>query len=113
MAGRPAFSQKKRLWSGERAKAARRSLGEGGLLQMMYVYLLQSIPNPVEYYVGSSIDIDARLVAHNGGKSPHTAKHRPWRLLVAMRFEDDDRARAFERYLKTGSGRAFAIRHFR
>ncbi len=29
-----------------------------------------------------------------------------------MRFDDDARADAFERYLKSGSGHAFARRHF-
>jgi predicted GIY-YIG superfamily endonuclease len=80
---------------------------------MRYVYLLQSIPRPSEFYTGISTDFDARLTAHNTGHSVHTAKHRPWRLLVALRFEDDDRATAFEKYLKSGSGRAFAARHFR
>jgi len=41
-----------------------------------------------------------------------TAKHRPWELVVAVEFANEDRALAFERYLKSGSGRAFAKRHF-
>jgi hypothetical protein len=36
----------------------------------------------------------------------------PWELVVAVRFEDARRAAAFEQYLKSGSGRAFAKRHF-
>jgi predicted GIY-YIG superfamily endonuclease len=55
----------------------------------------------------------ARLAAHNAGESPHTARFRPWRTLVTIEFSDTERARAFERYLKSGSGREFARRHFR
>jgi putative endonuclease len=52
------------------------------------------------------------LAAHNAGKSKDTAKFKPWKMVVAMRFEDDQKAFAFERYLKFGSGHAFANRHF-
>jgi predicted GIY-YIG superfamily endonuclease len=58
-------------------------------------------------------DVRRRLAAHNAGESPHTRKHRPWRLLVvALEFADSERAIAFEAYLKSGSGRAFMKRHF-
>jgi hypothetical protein len=40
------------------------------------------------------------------------AKHRPWKPVVVIRFEDDVKAEAFERYLKFGSGHAFAAKHF-
>jgi hypothetical protein len=46
------------------------------------------------------------------GQSPHTAKYRPWNLIAAVQFTDDEKAAAFKRYLKTGSGFAFANRHF-
>jgi len=62
--------------------------------------------------VGLTEDLNARLQAHNRGESFHTGKYRPWRLVLAITFEDDDRATAFERYLKSGSGRAFAGKHF-
>jgi putative endonuclease len=76
-----------------------------------YVYLLQSLHHPDRRYVGLTSDFEARVRAHNAGKSPHTCRHRPWRLVVAIGFEDDCRAEQFERYLKSGSGRAFANRH--
>jgi putative endonuclease len=78
-----------------------------------YVYLLESIPHPQQSYVGITADLANRLADHDSGKSSHTAKHRPWRCIVAIRFVDDRRAIAFEKYLKSGSGRAFAERHFR
>lgn len=77
------------------------------------VYVLQSIPAPGEWYTGLAEDLGARLGSHNSGQSPHTAKFKPWRLVVSIRFEDDCKAVEFERYLKSGSGRAFALKHFR
>jgi len=78
-----------------------------------FVYLLRSTINPSQYYVGVTNDVAARLAVHNAGGSPHTSKYRPWQLAVSIEFEDQNRATTFERYLKTGSGRAFATRHFR
>ncbi|MCC6573525.1 MAG: GIY-YIG nuclease family protein [Planctomycetes bacterium] len=80
---------------------------------MKYVYILQSIPNPDEYYVGITDNFNERMANHNCGGSKHTAKFRPWKALVVLRFSDDQKAQEFERYLKSGSGRAFAARHFR
>ena len=45
---------------------------------------------------------------HNSGKSSHTSKSFPWKLVTYLAFEDKDKALSFERYLKTGSGHAFA-----
>ncbi len=78
---------------------------------MKYVYLLQSIPHPDQRYVGLTNDLQKRLDRHNQSGSPHTSKYAPWRIVTAVRFDDDQRASAFELYLKTGSGRAFANRH--
>ena len=78
-----------------------------------FVYILKSISVPEEYYVGVTYDFSARLVAHNAGLSPHTAERRPWRALVVIEFDEEEPAVEFERYLKTGSGREFARRHFR
>jgi len=77
-----------------------------------YVYLLESVSHPRQRYIGLASDVEARLAAHNAGQSPHTAKYRPWKLCLALAFADDDKATAFEAYLKTGSGWAFAKRHF-
>lgn len=79
---------------------------------MFYVYLLQSIDHPKQIYTGLTEDLPERLRAHNEGRSTHTNKFKPWRCLVALRFESAVAAREFEAYLKTGSGRAFAKRHF-
>jgi len=78
-----------------------------------FVYILKSINVPDTYYVGVTSCMDARLAAHNAGLSQHTADRRPWRTLVVVEFDDEEPAVKFERYLKTGSGREFARRHFR
>jgi putative endonuclease len=77
-----------------------------------FVYVLTTGGAVPRYYVGLTSDAKARLQAHNDGLCPHTAKYRPWQLHVVVEFADERRASAFERYLKSGSGRAFARRHF-
>ena len=79
---------------------------------MYYTYILRSISNPVQRYIGHTADLRSRLEEHNSGKSPHTAKFRPWKVEAYIAFESLDMAQAFERYLKTGSGHEFARRHF-
>jgi predicted GIY-YIG superfamily endonuclease len=75
---------------------------------MHYVYLLQSMADPSQRYVGVTGDLKTRLAEHNAGKSGHTSKHVPWRLVTYVAFSDRQQALAFERYLKSGSGHAFA-----
>jgi putative endonuclease len=77
------------------------------------VYVLRSVSNRTRYYTGLTSDWRARLNAHNSGKCPHTASGRPWIIDVVAEFTDGRRAMAFERYLKSGSGVAFAKRHLR
>ena len=76
------------------------------------VYMLRSVAHPSRPYIGLTHDVTARLADHNAGRCPHTARHRPWQLHVTIELPDEQRALAFERYLKSGSGRAFAKRHF-
>ena len=73
---------------------------------------MESIAHPERRYIGLTTDLEARLDDHNSGKSPFTAKSVPWKIVVAIWFEDERKARQFERYLKHGSGYAFARRHF-
>ena len=78
---------------------------------MRCVYLLRSSTDRSKRYIGTTNDLKRRLAEHNAGESPHTAKHRPWKVVAAVYFEDSSKAEAFERYLKGGSGHAFARRH--
>ena len=75
---------------------------------MVYVYILQCIAEPDRHYTGVTEDLRNRLKDHNSGKVLHTSKFRPWRLNTYVAFSDPDRAYAFEKYLKSHSGRAFA-----
>lgn len=77
------------------------------------VYILKSRSDPSRYYTGVTSNWRARLHAHNSGLCSHTAKHRPWVVDVVIQFAYERRAVAFERYLKSGSGCAFAQRHLR
>jgi putative endonuclease len=75
---------------------------------MYYVYLIESIAILGRRYVGMTSDLKRRLQDHNAGKSSHTAKYLPWRLVTYVAFSDRRKAEEFERYLKSGSGHAFA-----
>ena len=77
-----------------------------------FVYIIRSDTDPTQQYVGVTRDVDERLVWHNTGPSGHTTRYRPWSVVVSIEFADEQTAVRFERYLKSGSGRAFAKRHF-
>ena len=77
-----------------------------------FVYILRSTVAHDRYYIGLTSSVSARLETHNSGGSLHTRRDRPWQPVVSLEFARVDSAVAFERYLKTGSGRAFAKRHF-
>jgi predicted GIY-YIG superfamily endonuclease len=80
---------------------------------MVYVYLLRSQSSPAQIYTGFTENLRQRLAEHNAGKSPHTAQYRPWHLETYQAFFDRLQAHAFERYLKTASGIAFANKRLR
>ena len=77
-----------------------------------FVYILRSDIHPERHYVGLTSDVTARLHWHNTTMAGVTLDHRPWSILVSLEFADESQAARFEKYLKTGSGRAFAKRHF-
>lgn len=74
---------------------------------MYCVYIIQSVSNPEQIYVGCTEDLAKRLSNHNSGTTPHTKKYKPWKLVVYIAFDDKARAYEFEEYLKSGSGREF------
>jgi predicted GIY-YIG superfamily endonuclease len=78
---------------------------------MFYAYILDSITKPDEFYRGHTDDLKRRLAEHNAGKCPHTSKFKPWKVKFYAAFETLALAQEFERYLKSGSGHAFAKRH--
>ena len=75
---------------------------------MHYVYLLQSLAVPSRRYVGYAGDLRRRVVDHNAGRNASTAADKPWQVRTCLAFSSKAHALAFERYLKSGSGHAFA-----
>jgi len=75
---------------------------------MWYVYIIRSIPFPEKEYTGATKDLRQRLSDHNAGKSTHTAKYKPWKLMCYVAVSDKYHALELEKYLKSHSGRAFA-----
>ena len=77
-----------------------------------FVYILRSDADPARHYTGITSDVAARLQWRNHGPCGCTVHNRPWSLVVTIEFRTEHTARRFEKYLKSGSGRAFAKRHF-
>jgi predicted GIY-YIG superfamily endonuclease len=80
--------------------------------QKRFVYIIRSETNGERCYAGLTSNVATRLAVHNSGGSQHTAPYRPWRLIVLLEFASEGSAIRFEKHLKSGSGRAFAKRHF-
>lgn len=89
-----------------------RAFSPGMTAPRRFVYIVRSERNLDKHYVGVTSDVPRRLDWHNTGPSGHTVRDRPWALLVAIEFQTEVVAARFEKYLKSGSGRAFATRHF-
>lgn len=79
---------------------------------MYYVYVLKSLNYPDQIYIGFTANLKNRLVVHNSGGSPHTAKYKPWKLISYTALENQDKAIEFEDYLKSKSGRALIYKRF-
>jgi predicted GIY-YIG superfamily endonuclease len=75
---------------------------------MHYVYLIETVDPPRQRYVGETTDLESRVADHNAGRSPHTSKYGPWRIVTYVAFSNRAKASMFETYLKSGSGHAFA-----
>jgi putative endonuclease len=77
-------------------------------MRFYYVYILESLSVMERFYVGFTTDLKRRLEEHNCGKLPNTARYKPWSIKSAHAFVTKEKALAFETYLKSPSGRAFA-----
>jgi len=75
---------------------------------MKYVYILQSVINLERYYTGVTDNVEAHLNKYNLGEVLHVSKFKPWRIKTYIAFLDEKQVFEFEKYLKSGSGRAFA-----
>lgn len=66
---------------------------------MFIVYILRSIKNN-SYYVGSTNNIERRLVEHNRGKSRYTKAALPWVLVYEEPYDTLAEARRREKEIK-------------
>lgn len=77
---------------------------------MQYVYLLRCSDGTT--YVGCTSNIEERLKRHYNKEVRWTKDRLPVTLITYIAFSDKYKAFEFERYLKSGSGRAFAKKRF-
>ncbi|MEX2514988.1 MAG: GIY-YIG nuclease family protein [Candidatus Paceibacterota bacterium] len=63
-------------------------------------------------YIGCTSDLKERLHRHRNGHVPATSDRLPIDLVMYISFKEKYKAFDFEKYLKSGSGRAFMNRHF-
>jgi len=77
---------------------------------MQYVYILRC--NDGSTYTGCTADLRDRFRRHNAGYVRSTQSKLPVQLLFYCAFKEQFRAFAFEKYLKSGSGRAFMNKRF-
>lgn len=75
---------------------------------MYYIYSLKCIDG---YYIGCTDNIEERLQRHHKGQVPATTNRLPISLEFYFAVEDKYKAFEFEKYLKSGSGRAFINKH--
>ncbi len=75
---------------------------------MYYVYSLKCKDG---YYVGCTDDLDDRMERHEKGRVPATSNRLPIELEFYFAISDKYKTFEFEKYLKSGSGRAFINRH--
>jgi predicted GIY-YIG superfamily endonuclease len=76
---------------------------------MYYVYSLKCKDG---FYVGCTDDLKDRLSRHQKGNVPATVNRLPLELDFYFAIKDKYKAFDFEKYLKSGSGRAFLKKHF-
>ena len=77
---------------------------------MFYVYVLQSQKDG-SYYTGYTTDLKKQFKKHNEGGQKYSSQKIPYTLVWYCAFVEKNKATAFERYLKQGSGFAFARKH--
>jgi predicted GIY-YIG superfamily endonuclease len=78
-------------------------------IEFWYVYILRCSDESI--YTGCTNNLANRLKRHNSGQVKATRKVYPVKLVTYITFTDKYKAYNFEKYLKQGSGRAFAKRH--
>ncbi len=77
---------------------------------MWKVYILKC--NDRTHYTGCTNNLDDRLKRHAKGEITYTSTRLPVELICYIAFSDKYKAYNFEKYLKSGSGKAFAKKRF-
>jgi len=77
---------------------------------MWYVYILKCADG--KHYTGCTSNLKERISKHKNGQVESTKSRRPVELIIYIAFTDKYKAYNFEKYLKSGSGRAFANKRF-
>jgi len=62
------------------------------------------------YYTGCTSNLDERMKCHNKREVLYTSTRLPFELITHVVFSDKYKAYDFEKYLKSGSGKAFAFK---
>ena len=75
---------------------------------MYYVYSLKCKNG---YYIGCTDNLKDRVNRHKLGYIPATKKRLPVKIISYFAFSNERTTRKFEKYLKSGSGRAFLKKH--
>ena len=77
---------------------------------MQYVYLLKCSDNTT--YTGCTQNLEERLLRHQKKQVLYTSTRLPIKLITYIAFSDKYKAFEFEKYLKSGSGKAFSNKRF-
>lgn len=77
---------------------------------MWTVYILQCVDNT--FYTGCTHNLSERLERHRSGEVLYTSTRLPFHLVTHIVFTDKYKAFGFEKYLKSGSGKAFMFKRF-
>lgn len=73
---------------------------------MWHVYLLKCADDTI--YTGCTSNFEERLKRHHRGEVSYTSTRLPLEIITYIVFTDKYKAYQFEKYLKLGSGKAFA-----
>ncbi|OGD86583.1 hypothetical protein A2870_01975 [Candidatus Curtissbacteria bacterium RIFCSPHIGHO2_01_FULL_41_11] len=76
---------------------------------MWYVYILWCSDNKT--YIGCTDDLKDRKMRHDKGQINSTKDRLPVKIICYFAFSNKYTAFDFEKYLKSGSGRAFIKKH--
>ena len=76
-----------------------------------FVYILMCADGKT--YTGCTSNLKDRMNRHNRGSVPATKDRRPVELITYIAFNNKYKAFEYEKYLKTGSGRAVLAKRFK